>query len=59
MARYISRSDAAERLGVSIQTVDKLRADGSLFSVKIGRAVRIDELSVTALAARGTEVRDA
>lgn len=43
---YLNASEAAERLGISLRTVRRRIADGSLPSVRLGRAVRIP---VTAL----------
>jgi excisionase family DNA binding protein len=39
--RYLSAKETAERLGISLRTVRRRIADGSLPSVKIGGAVRI------------------
>lgn len=39
--RYLAAKEAAERLGISLRTVRRRIADGSLPSVKIGGAVRI------------------
>jgi excisionase family DNA binding protein len=39
--RYLSAKEAADRLGISLRTVRRRIADGSLPSVKIGGAVRI------------------
>lgn len=48
--RYLSAKETAERLGISLRTVRRRIADGSLPSVKVGGAVRIPasalELSV-------------
>ena len=38
---YLNAAEAAERLGISLRTVRRRIADGSLPSVRIGRAVRI------------------
>jgi excisionase family DNA binding protein len=38
---YLGAAEAASRLGVSLRTVRRRIADGSLPSVRIGRAVRI------------------
>jgi len=40
-ARWVSRADAAERLGCSPDTIDRLIAAGELPSRRIGRAVRV------------------
>jgi excisionase family DNA binding protein len=45
-ADYLGAAEAAARLGVSLRTVRRRIADGSLPSVRLGRAVRIP---VTAL----------
>ena len=39
--RYLTAAEAAERLGISLRTVRRRIADGSLPSVKLGGAVRI------------------
>lgn len=38
---YLNAAEAASRLGISLRTVRRRIADGSLPSVRIGRAVRI------------------
>jgi len=38
---YLGAAEAAERLGISLRTVRRRIADGSLPSVRLGRAVRI------------------
>ncbi len=38
---YLTAAQAADRLGISLRTVRRRIADGSLISVKIGGAVRI------------------
>jgi excisionase family DNA binding protein len=38
---YLNAAEAAERLGISLRTVRRRIADGSLPSVRLGRAVRI------------------
>jgi excisionase family DNA binding protein len=40
-AAYLTAADAALRLGISLRTVRRRIADGSLPAVRIGRAVRI------------------
>ncbi len=40
-AAYLTAAEAAERLGISLRTVRRRIADGSLASVRIGGAVRI------------------
>jgi excisionase family DNA binding protein len=39
--RYLSAAETAERLGISLRTVRRRIADGSLPSIKVGGAVRI------------------
>ncbi len=39
--KYLGAAEAASRLGISLRTVRRRIADGSLPSVRIGRAVRI------------------
>lgn len=43
---FISRPEAAERLGVSVDTVDRMVREGRITSRRIGRAVRIDPRSL-------------
>ena len=40
-AAYLTAAEAASRLGISLRTVRRRIADGSMPSVRIGRAVRI------------------
>ena len=40
-AAYLTAAEAADRLGISLRTVRRRIADGSLASVRIGGAVRI------------------
>lgn len=44
--RYLTASEAADRLGVSLRTVRRRIADGSLPSVKLGGSVRIPEAAL-------------
>lgn len=57
-ADYLSAAEAAVRLGISLRTVRRRIADGSLSSARIGRAVRIPaaaiELPAAAPAGLGT-----
>jgi len=66
--RYLTAIEAAERLGVSLRTVRRRIADGSLPSVKLGGTVRIPEAALnlstvsvplTAGLADGRAVREA
>jgi len=60
---YLSAAQVAERLGISLRTVRRRIADGSLPSVKIGGAVRIPpsvlEIPDVASAAPGKAAREA
>lgn len=58
---YLSATEAAERLGISLRTVRRRIADGSLPSVRIGRAVRIPVAALDLPVARpaSTAVREA
>lgn len=58
---YLSAADAAVRLGISLRTVRRRIADGSLPSVRIGRAVRIPAaaLELPAAAPAGAGAREA
>jgi excisionase family DNA binding protein len=49
---YHSAAEAAARLGVSLRTVRRRIADGSLPSVRIGRSVRIPAVALDLPAAR-------
>jgi len=40
-AKWVSRRDAAEALGVSLDSIDRRCADRSLQSRKVGRSVRV------------------
>ena len=40
-ARYLSANEVADRLGISLRTVRRRIADGTLPSVKVGGTVRI------------------
>lgn len=52
---HYTRERAAEYLGVSLRTVDRRIADGTLISVKIGDAVRIPRNQMALLRLRGEE----
>jgi len=58
---YLTAAEAAERLGISLRTVRRRIADGSLPSVRIGHAVRIPvtALDLPAARAAGAAVREA
>lgn len=51
-AEYLTAAEAAERLGISLRTVRRRIADGSLPSARIGRAVRIPVAALDLPAAR-------
>jgi excisionase family DNA binding protein len=53
-AEYLTAAEAAERLGISLRTVRRRIADGSLPSVRIGRAVRIPAAALDMPVARPT-----
>ena len=53
-ADYLTAAEAAARLGISLRTVRRRIADGSLPSVRIGRAVRIPAAALDLPAARPT-----
>jgi excisionase family DNA binding protein len=58
--RLVDRSEAADRLGVSTDTVRRLARDGYLSEIRVGRrAVRIPEGDVDRHIARRRIVRDA
>ena len=58
---YLTAAEAAARLGISLRTARRRIADGSLPSVRIGRAVRIPAAALDLPVARpaGTAVREA
>jgi excisionase family DNA binding protein len=58
---YLTAAEAAARLGISLRTTRRRIADGSLPSVRIGRAVRIPAAALELPVARptGTAVREA
>lgn len=58
---YLTASEAAARLGISLRTVRRRIADGSLATVRIGRAVRIPAAALDLPVARapGTAAREA
>ena len=43
MDALLTRKEAAEKLGVSLPTVDRLIAKGDLPAVRLGRSVKIHE----------------
>lgn len=59
--RYLSAKETAQRLGISLRTVRRRIADGSLPSVKVGGAVRIpaSALEPAAAASGSHAVREA
>jgi len=58
---YLTAAEAATRLGISLRTARRRIADGSLPSVRIGRAVRIPAAALDLPLARpaGAAVREA
>jgi len=58
---YLTANEAAARLGISLRTARRRIADGSLSSVRIGRAVRIPAAALNLPVDRpaGTAVREA
>ena len=46
-ADYLTAAEAAARLGISLRTTRRRIADGSLASIRIGRAVRIPAEALT------------
>ena len=60
-AAYLSAAEAAVRLGLSLRTVRRRIADGSLPTVRIGRAVRIPAaaLALPAAVPSGAAAREA
>jgi excisionase family DNA binding protein len=57
---YLTAAEAAVRLGISLRTARRRIADGSLPSVRIGRAVRIPAAALDLSVARpaGTALRE-
>ena len=60
-AAYLTAAEAAARLGISLRTVRRRIADGSLPGVRIGRAVRIPATALELAPAfpAGTAAREA
>ena len=56
-AAYVTAAEAASRLGISLRTVRRRIADGSLPSVRIGRAVRIPMTAIDLPLVRPRESR--
>ena len=56
---YLTAAEAAERLGISLRTVRRRIADGSLASVRIGSAVRIPASALPQAEERPTAAREA
>ena len=48
--RLITQGDAADMLGVSVDTIRRRIADGSIRGFRVGRAVRVCEEDVWSLA---------
>ena len=48
--RLITQGDAADMLGVSVDTIRRRIADGSIRGFRVGRAIRVCETDVWALA---------
>lgn len=48
----LTREQAAERLSLSVVSVDRLRRQGDLITIKFGRAVRVTLASVITLLLR-------
>ena len=59
MSKYLTVSETARRLGISVPTVYRLIAQAELPTVKIGRARRIPSERLDALLARNTVPHDA
>lgn len=51
-AFYLSRGGAAARLAVSTRTIDRLRKEGELQWIRVGRTIRIDLHSMEAYEGR-------
>ena len=56
--RYLSAAEVAQRLGVSLRTIRRRIADGTLTSVKIGGAVRIPVAALEPASAGVTAARE-
>jgi excisionase family DNA binding protein len=57
--RYLTAKEAGERLGISLRTVRRRIADGSLPSMKIGGAVRIPASALEPPDAAGSGIQTA
>ena len=49
MDRLISKAEAANRLSLSVRTIDQMRTDGELPSTKVRGSVRIPESAIVAI----------
>ena len=54
-ADYLTREQAAERLKVSVTSIDRMVRDGRIAHVRVGRVVRIPEEAFAALTERALE----
>jgi len=52
LSPLLTREEAAQKLNLSLVTIDRLRRQGELDAVKLGRAVRIPVASVEAFLAK-------
>jgi excisionase family DNA binding protein len=46
MTTMLTKREAADRLRVSVRTLDRLRSVGAIRTVKVGAAVRITEAEI-------------
>jgi excisionase family DNA binding protein len=53
-SEFVTREEAANMLAVSTQLVDKLRRNGELPSVNVGRCVRIRRSAIEAMLREAT-----
>jgi excisionase family DNA binding protein len=56
----LTRQEAAQSLAISLRALDRLIAGGELYSVRIGRSVRVDPRDLSAFLAsrRDTDLND-
>ena len=53
--RLLSKSQAADYLGLGVRSIDRMIQAGSLTAVRLGRRVRINQAQVTSIVAGGID----
>jgi len=49
LSRFLTKADVTDMLGISLPTLNRRLADGSIESFKVGRLVRIDPSAIDRL----------